>query len=218
MMSWRPHGCETIRLAESGEEMTDSTGELHIQSLAPAMARRSAVPERVAELINGVYAVAEDGMWNHGATRTSAAEITELAEADQIFVAQPEDRIVGCVRVVQLADRVAEFGMLAADPQWRGVGIGRALVQFAENHAADTGHHIMTLEVIQPRDFSLPSKELLTRLYTRMGYRVVRIDAPDDVHPALTPLLKVPCEVVTYRRNLRARPAGHCQLEVAWTI
>lgn len=184
--------------------MIDYTDELHIQSLAPVMGRRSAAPGRVAELINGVYAVAEDGMWNRGATRTSTAEIIELAEAGQIFVARLEDRIVGCVRVVQLADRVAEFGMLAADPQLRGVGIGRALVQFAENRAADTGNDIMALEVIQPRDFSLPSKEFLTGWYTRMGYRGVRIDAPDDVYPALTPLLKVPCEVVTYRKNLRA--------------
>ena len=184
--------------------MIDSTGELHIQSLAPVMGRCSAAPGRVAELINGVYAVAEDGMWKHGATRTSAAEIIELAEAGQIFVARLEDRIVGCVRVVQRADRVAEFGMLAADPQLRGVGIGRALVQFAENHAGDTGNDIMALEVIQPRDFSLPSKEFLTGWYTRMGYRAVRTDAPETVYPALTPLLKVPCEVVTYRKNLRA--------------
>ncbi|QTJ70198.1 hypothetical protein HYG77_31970 (plasmid) [Rhodococcus sp. ZPP] len=79
-----------------------------------------------------------------------------------------------------------------------------AHLKFAENRAADTGNHIMTLEVIQPRDFSLPSKEFLTGWYTRMGYRGVRIDAPNDVYPALTPLLKVPCEVVTYRKNLRA--------------
>jgi GNAT superfamily N-acetyltransferase len=184
--------------------MFDSTGELHIQSLASTMGRCSAAPRRVAELINGVYAVAEEGMWNHGATRTAAAEITELAEADQIFVAQSEDRIVGCVRVTQRAGRVAEFGMLAADPQLRGVGIGRALVQFAENRAADTGNHIMALEVIQPRNFSLPSKKFLTGWYTRMGYRPVRIDAPADVHPALTPQLKVPCVVATYRKTLRA--------------
>ncbi|MFD9664052.1 GNAT family N-acetyltransferase [Rhodococcus sp. NPDC059968] len=183
--------------------MIESTGELHITPVAPAMGRCPAAPGRVAELINGVYAVAEDGMWKHGATRTTTAEITELAEADQIFVARLEGRIVGCVRLVPLADRVAEFGMLAADPQLRGVGIGRALVHFAENHAAETGSDIMALEVIQPRDFSLPSKEFLTGWYTRMGYRAVRTDASETVYPALTPLLKVPCVVVTYRKNLR---------------
>jgi GNAT superfamily N-acetyltransferase len=184
--------------------MIDRTGELHIESLASTMGRCSAAPERVAELVNTVYAVAEDGMWHRGATRTSTAEITESAEANQIYVARLQDRIVGCVRVVQRPGRVAEFGMLAADPQVRGAGIGRALVQFAENHAADTGNHLMQLEVIQPRDFSLPPKEFLTGWYTRMGYRGVRIDAPDEVYPALTPLLKVPCVVVTYRKNLRA--------------
>ncbi|MFL1591625.1 GNAT family N-acetyltransferase [Rhodococcus ruber] len=181
--------------------MTDS-GELSIGPLVRPADGSDDTAKVVADLVNSVYAVAEDGMWPEGATRTSATEIAELAGAGQLFVASLGDRIVGCVKVVQLDARTAEFGMLAADPEVRGAGIGRALVRFAEAHAARLGNEIMQLEIIQPKDFEHPSKVFLSQWYPRMGYVPVRTEDPEVMYPELVPLLAVPCDVVVYHKRL----------------
>lgn len=181
--------------------MTDS-GELSIAPLVRSTDGSDDTAKVVADLVNAVYAVAEDGMWPEGATRTSATEIAQCAGAGQLFVASFGDRIVGCVKVVQLDARVAEFGMLAADPEVRGAGIGSALVRFAESHAARLGNEIMQLEIIQPRDFEHPSKVFLSQWYPRMGYVPVRTEDPEVMYPELVPLLAVPCDVVVYHKRL----------------
>jgi GNAT superfamily N-acetyltransferase len=80
--------------------------------------------ERISELANEVYAVAEAGLWTDGATRTSVAEIVQLTRVGQIAVARMGGQVVGCVRVQRLDERTGEFGMLCADPAHRGIGIG----------------------------------------------------------------------------------------------
>lgn len=163
-----------------------------------------ALPTAVAELVNAVYAVAEDGMWADGCTRTDAAEISEMIRSGQLVGAWLDDRLVGCVRVVRLTDHAAEFGMLAAAPQFRGLGAGRELVRFVEERCAASGCTVMQLEVIRPRENSLPSKDFLARWYSQLGYRLVHTGPVGAPHPELEGLLVVPCEVDTYRKALAA--------------
>jgi hypothetical protein len=42
---------------------------------------------RIAELANRVYAVAEDGLWTAGSTRTTPDEVVELTQAGQVAMA-----------------------------------------------------------------------------------------------------------------------------------
>src|SRR4051794_31711215 len=86
----------------------------------------------VTELVNRAYATAEDGLWRDGTTRTTPAETSEFVRNGEIAVALLDDRIVGSVRIQQLDGGVGEFGMLAADPGHKGLGIGRRLIRFAE--------------------------------------------------------------------------------------
>src|SRR5215216_2897013 len=95
--------------------------------------------ERISELANEVYTVAEAGLWTDGATRTSVGQIVEFTEAEQIAVARMGGEVVGCARVQRLDERTGEFGMLCADPAHRGVGIGRELLRFAERTSRANG-------------------------------------------------------------------------------
>jgi GNAT superfamily N-acetyltransferase len=162
---------------------------------APLMAR-------VAELTNEVYAIAENGLWTAGATRTTIGEIVELTRAGEIAVARLNGRVVGSVRVQRLDGRTGEFGMLAADPAHRGLGVGRELVRFAERRSRDAGLLDMQLELLVPRGWSHPSKVFLDEWYTRMGYRVARTGAIEEAYPALAPLLATPCDFMIYRKPL----------------
>jgi ribosomal protein S18 acetylase RimI-like enzyme len=171
--------------------------------LLPATASAdAAIIERVTDLINAVYAVAEDGLWVDAATRTTVDEVAELTRAGQIAVARLRGRIVGCVRVQRLDEVKGEFGMLAADPAHRGVGVGRELVRFAERYSREQGLETMQLELLVPRNWSHPTKEFLDAWYTRIGYRITRTGTIDEAYPALAPLLATPCDFVIYHKEL----------------
>jgi GNAT superfamily N-acetyltransferase len=173
-----------------------------IQLLPTAAGDDANVTLRIARLINQVYAVAEDGLWIDGATRTTAAEVAELIRAGEIAVARLRGRIVGCVRIQRLDEQTGEFGMLVADAAHRGVGIGRELVRFAERKCSAEGLSTVQLELLVPRGWTHPTKEFLAAWYSRIGYRVARTGTIDEAYPALAPLLATPCDFVIYQKAL----------------
>jgi GNAT superfamily N-acetyltransferase len=183
---------------------------IEIQVLPAAASDDAALMARIADLINEVYAVAEDGLWIEGATRTTTREVAELTRAGEIVVARLRGRVVGCVRVQRLDETTGEFGMLAADPAHRGLGVGRELVRFAERECRADGLATMQLEVLAPRQWTHPTKQFLDAWYTRIGYRVARTGVIDEDYPALAPLLATPCDFLIYRKDLTVchPPAG----------
>jgi SAM-dependent methyltransferase/GNAT superfamily N-acetyltransferase len=175
---------------------------VEIRMLPATAADDATLMERITDLINEVYAVAEDGLWIEGATRTTFDEIAELTRAGEIAVARLGGQIVGCVRVQRLVGSTGECGMLVADPAHRGAGIGRELLRFAERRCRAEGLRTMQLELLVPRDWTHPTKELLEAWYTRSGYRVARTGTIDEAYPALAPLLATPCDFVIYKKDL----------------
>lgn len=158
--------------------------------------------QEIADLVNRVYAEAEEGLWVDGASRTTEAEVADLIRAGQIAVSRSDERVVGAVRVQRLDDGVGEFGMLVAAPEERGTGVGRDLVAFAEHSAREWGLSRMQLELLVPRTWAHPVKEFLRGWYTRIGYRVVRTGDFAEDYPALVPHLACPCDFLIFRKDL----------------
>jgi GNAT superfamily N-acetyltransferase len=156
----------------------------------------------LADLINRVYAVAEAGLWVDGARRTTPDELAELIAAGEIAVARREGEIAGSVRIRDVEDDASEFGMLVAAFEQRGTGVGRALVEFAERRTRERGRRAMQLELLVPREWAHPSKELLKAWYGRIGYRVIRTGSMADAYPHLAPLLATPCDLLGYEKPL----------------
>jgi GNAT superfamily N-acetyltransferase len=173
-----------------------------IEMLPVTAANDQQLVDEVTELVNEVYATAEDGLWVDIATRTTAAEVREMIGADQIAVARADGRVVGCVRIQRLHDGLGEFGMLVAHPAHRSGGVGRDLISFAEDLSRRRGLVIMQLELLVPRDWAHPTKEFLRAWYTRLGYRPVQTGRIDDSYPHLAPLLATPCDFVLYHKSL----------------
>jgi ribosomal protein S18 acetylase RimI-like enzyme len=184
--------------------MTEPPPSLEIELLSPSASEDDATIDRLTDLVNQVYAVAEDGIWTPGSARTTQAEMAGMVKAGTIAVARRSGRIVGCIRVQRLESGEGEFGLLAADPELRGVGIGRELVRFAEDVCRRDGLATMQLEILVPRGWTHPSKEFLVSWYTRIGYRQVRTGALEDNYPALAPLLATPCDFAIYHKDLTA--------------
>lgn len=172
--------------------------------IAPALAAENiALVHQLADLVNRVYAVAEEGLWTDDAPRTTPAEMADLIAAGQIAVARADERIIGAVRIRRLDTGEGEFGMLVADPVHRGTGVGRELVRFAECWSHGQGVETMQLEVLMPRDWAHPSKEFLKAWYTRIGYQPVRTGRLEESYPGLAPFLATPCDFVIYQKDLR---------------
>ncbi|HEY6691399.1 MAG TPA: GNAT family N-acetyltransferase [Solirubrobacteraceae bacterium] len=179
-----------------------------VSLLDPAAGGDAGLVEQLTDLINGVYATAEHGLWRDGATRTTPSELAGLIEAREIAVATVGGRLVGAVRVQAISDATGEFGMLVADPEYRGIGVGRALIAFAERHSRDRGLRAMQLELLVPRTWRHPSKVFLDDWYRRIGYRVIRTISLDDMYAELSPLLATPCELVVYEKPLEGMKPG----------
>jgi GNAT superfamily N-acetyltransferase len=167
---------------------------------APA-SRDAELVGRLSELINRVYATAERGLWRDGMQRTTRSELADYIAAAEIALARRDGQIAGSVRVRDISEDMSEFGILVAAPEHRGTGIGRALLDFAEQHGRERGRRTMQLELLVPRDWSHPSKEFLKGWYGRRGYRLVRTTTLDETYPHLAPLLATPCVL-----EIRAKP------------
>jgi GNAT superfamily N-acetyltransferase len=176
---------------------------LDVDLLDPESSTDAALVEALSDLVNLVYAVAEDGMWQPGAARTSPEEIAGLIAAGELLVARTPDRgVVGCVRLHDVAPDTSEFGLLAAAPDQRNLGVGRVLVNEAERRSRDRAMATMQLELLVPRHWEHPSKVFLATWYARRGYRLVATTAFEGSYPHLAPQLATPCDLQIHRKPL----------------
>jgi GNAT superfamily N-acetyltransferase len=158
--------------------------------------------ELLAELVNAVYDVGEAGLWRDGVTRTSEQELAESIEGQLLAGAWLDTELVGCVRLRVIDGQTAELGMLSARSDLRGIGIGRALIDFAESWARAAGFERMQLELLKPRGWEHPAKELLHAWYRRLGYVVVSTEDFVAVVPDVEQLLAVPCDFLVFWKQL----------------
>jgi GNAT superfamily N-acetyltransferase len=158
--------------------------------------------KRLSDLINEVYDDAESGMWKRNGFRTNPAEVERLLRAQALILAEIDGAPVGSVNVNLMPDGVGEFGMLAADLNHRGKGIGSALVNRAENWAREMACHTMRLELLTPRNWTHPSKEFLKKWYSRIGYKPQAPESLDLLHPELVPELATECDFTVWYKSL----------------
>jgi GNAT superfamily N-acetyltransferase len=177
---------------------------LRVGLLAPQASDDAGLVDQLSDLINRVYLVAESGLWQDGAARTAPAEVAQLIRREEIAVARRDGRIVGCLRLHDVAGDTSEFGILVAAPEERATGIGRALLDFAEGRSRERGLRAIQLELLVPRTWTHPSKEFLKSWYGRRGYRIARVGRLDDAYPHLAPLLATACDLEVHEKPLAA--------------
>jgi GNAT superfamily N-acetyltransferase len=158
--------------------------------------------KRLSDLINEVYDDAESGMWKRPGTRSNSGEVERLLRNQALILAEIDSKLVGAVNVNLMNDGIGEFGMLVADLNHRGKGIGSALVDRAEKWARDMGCHTMRLELLTPRHWTHPSKEFLKQWYSRIGYQPQTTEPFEILHPELVPELATECDFTVWHKSL----------------
>jgi ribosomal protein S18 acetylase RimI-like enzyme len=81
-----------------------------------------------------------------------------------LFVAQYENKIVGCVGLRDQGSGICEMKRMYVQPNFRGKGLGKALAEAGIDKARSMGYTHMRLD-------TAPSMESAIRLYTSLGFR-----------------------------------------------
>jgi ribosomal protein S18 acetylase RimI-like enzyme len=101
----------------------------------------------VVPIVNAAFAVETfiDG------TRTDEERMAGMMRTGEFLLAEDAPgRIVGCVYTEIRGDR-GYFGMLAVDPSRQGTGLGKVMVEAAENHCRSRGCVAMDICVLSLR-------------------------------------------------------------------
>ena len=122
-------------------------------------AEASDIPASV-RLINLAFRAAESFFIERD--RITAEILRPMLDGGNFLPAEDAARLVGCV-YVELRGERAYFGLLAVDPARQHLGLGRRLIDEAENHARAAGCRTMDLRIVNVR-------EELPPFYRRLGY------------------------------------------------
>jgi ribosomal protein S18 acetylase RimI-like enzyme len=106
-----------------------------------------------------------------GETRTVEEEVRQLIlQPDSVFLKYPGGEMLGCVNLRQQGDRLY-LGMLSVRPDQQNAGIGKILLQAADDYARSLGCRSVYMTVISAR------KELIA-WYVRHGFKDTGIRKP----------------------------------------
>lgn len=145
----------------------------------------------IAAIVNAAFQVENDF---RAGDRTSVAEISGRIRSEPqsgiFLIAIQQLRIVGAVQVQIIDEHTGYLGMLAVDPSQQRSGIGRGLLEAAEDHCRQRGCTQMTLSTGSVRRELFP-------YYQKFGYRVTSIGPA----PAGAPFTK-PIDIVTMSKPL----------------
>ena len=142
-----------------------------------AVTTRIATPddaEALMRLINAAFVVERSFI---DVERVRIEEVREFQQRGVFLVAGEMD---ACVYVEVRGDR-GYFGLLSVDPARQGSGLGRAMVDAAEQYCRDRGCRWMDLRVVSVR-------EELPPFYRKLGYSESGSEPFESEYPTKVPV------------------------------
>ena len=120
--------------------------------------------------IHGEVYAQEDGYglpFEAYVARTVAEYMLENQNRGQVWQAEHEGQLVGCIAIAHRSNNRAQLRWLVVRPEHRGTGLGRRLVDAAMTYCRDEGFEAVFLETTDGLDASM-------RIYEKLGFEVVR--------------------------------------------
>jgi ribosomal protein S18 acetylase RimI-like enzyme len=111
--------------------------------------------------------------------RIDLAETLAHLQKGTFLVAEMNGKLAGC-NYVELRGRSGYFGLLSVDPELQGRGLGRKLIEQAEEFCSTAGCERMQIRVLNHRT-ELPP------FYEKLGYNIARIETVEQEPTARMP-------------------------------
>lgn len=141
----------------------------------------------LAGLINAAFVVEQPFIEGE---RIDPAGVREYMQKGKFLVAEDASGLAGCV-YVELRGERGYLGLLGVAPARQGTGLGRKLMEAAENYYRAAGCRAIDLRIISPRT-PLPA------FYEHLGYALT------GTAPFATDVpVKVPCHYVLMSKQIR---------------
>lgn len=146
----------------------------------------------MARLINSAFAVekfVEGG-------RTDEADLRERMQKGEFLLGYDQSGKLVASVYAEVRGARGYFGMLAVDPQRQGNGLGRKMVEAAEEYCRGKGCAAMDLTVLSLRQELLP-------IYRRLGYVE---SGKEEFRPSRALKPGVECHCIVMSKELSASP------------
>jgi GNAT superfamily N-acetyltransferase len=142
--------------------------------------------DAITRLINAAFQVERFFL---DADRIDVEEVRARLAAGKFILSEENGALAGCVYVEADGER-AYLGLLSVDPSLQRSGIGRRLVDAAEEHCRAAGCRFMDLRIVNLRQ-ELPA------IYHKLGYlESGAAPFPENVHP------RMPCHFIIMTKPL----------------
>ncbi|KAM7189919.1 hypothetical protein V8F20_009946 [Naviculisporaceae sp. PSN 640] len=203
---------------DQSQQTTDNKpGKLRIGFPDPSLGNNDKFVRQLTDFINAIYIEGESEFWKWGKIeRCQPPEVRDLIVSGELALAWVQQHhepsgaspipsledVVGCIKIHMTDDKIGTFGMLTSAPAYRGQGVGRDLVQFAEAWASEHGAVMMQMELLFANGWHHPLKTRLAGWYERAGYKLVKSINMSDMFPDLATLLEKPCNLRVYQKRL----------------
>jgi GNAT superfamily N-acetyltransferase len=115
--------------------------------------------------------------------RTIAEYILDAGGTGRIWLAEQEDRLVGCAALVLRDEKRGQLRWVLVDQSARGLGLGKDLVNRALDYARDNACARVFLETTD----GLPESQ---HLYEALGFEVVS-DVREELWDGVRPLIRM---------------------------
>jgi GNAT superfamily N-acetyltransferase len=125
-------------------------------------------------------------------TRSDEERMAEMMRKGEFLLAEDEPgRVVACV-YTELRGERGYFGMLAVDPAKQGAGLGRRMVEAAEDYCRVRGCKFMDITVLSLRP-ELPP------FYRKLGYVEIGVE---EFHPSVPLKDGIECHCIVMSKAL----------------
>lgn len=138
---------------------------------------------RMYSILIHAYAKTESEIWGPNYVRISEKEFADIIRRGEFYGAFIKGRLVGSVRLFKKDQQLFSFGLLSADFNLKGIGIGGALVDYIENIARKEGGLYMEIEILRAIGVDVPFKKALKAWYTRLGYKYIKSASFENLKP-----------------------------------
>lgn len=139
--------------------------------------------KRLYQILTIAYAETEKEIWGENYPRISFDDYNEIINKGEILVAYNEGLVVGGIHHYKATPNSYGFGMLCADFDKSGMGIGRTLIDSVEKIAVADNVMTVRIEILRPKSVELEFKTRISAWYQRMGYQYTHSQDFGDVDP-----------------------------------